>query len=725
TSCATPYVAGSAALILSRDASLTPSQLRAVMTSTATDMTADGGAGWDRYTGYGMVNVYSAITSLSAYNPPLGLIAIAGNAVVTLNWQPPATGTPVNYKIYKNSVLLTTTTELTYTDTNVVNGITYAYFLKAVYSEGESDPTATVYATPSPVSYAILGSGSSTTNNNQLSPINNTFKSIHGQSVYTAAELNAAGIYGPKMLTKFGFYPVSQPNLALVNFIVRMKHTTQTDASTWDDGSNLTTVYSNTAYMPTVGGYDMLTLTTPFEWNGTDNILIDTAFGMLANYSQTGTLQYTSVNNGYCRVGDDNTNQTNLFTGGAVRNFRPNVRLGFEAIVLGPIIAVDPASLAFGTQQVGTSAVLPFTIHNTGDQTLSGFISSPAGFSVAQARGAEDMEISANAGSSGRNTILYSIAAGVTKTYNLTFTPTAANTYSGNVVISSNDSGSPSVNIAVSGSGYIPPTIVLNPVSLEVSLHSGESASDGFEVANGGSQTLNFVISEMPPVDWFSASPMIGTVPGSGSQPVSCSFSAAGLLPGIYETLLQIASNDPINPLSEISIILNVLNYAPEIDVPESFSFDMDGSLVVDFSPFVSDPDNQDLILGCSGNANVQVSIDGMAVTFTAAAGWSGSEELTFSVSDGIDQSFDTATVTVNLVSLAQPEILAITKSAGGILIEWEPVANAAQFKIYRATEPDGDFILLATTTQNSYEDTAALDKAFYRIVADSVPPAK
>jgi hypothetical protein len=292
-------------------------------------------------------------------------------------------------------------------------------------------------------------------------------------------------------------------------------------------------------------------------------------------------------------------------------------------------------------------------------------------------------------------------------------------------VISSNDSGSPSVNIAVSGSGYIPPTIVLNPVSLEVSLHSGESASDGFEVANGGSQTLNFVISEMPPVDWFSASPMIGTVPGSGSQPVSCSFSAAGLLPGIYETLLQIASNDPINPLSEISIILNVLNYAPEIDVPESFSFDMDGSLVVDFSPFVSDPDNQDLILGCSGNANVQVSIDGMAVTFTAAAGWSGSEELTFSVSDGIDQSFDTATVTVNLVSLAQPEILAITKSAGGILIEWEPVANAAQFKIYRATEPDGDFILLATTTQNSYEDTAALDKAFYRIVADSVPPAK
>ena len=725
TSCATPYVAGSAALILSRDASLTPSQLRAVMTSTATDMTADGGAGWDRYTGYGMVNVYSAITSLSAYNPPLGLIAIAGNAVVTLNWQPPATGTPVNYKIYKNSVLLTTTTELTYTDTNVVNGITYAYFLKAVYSEGESDPTATVYATPSPVSYAILGSGSSTTNNNQLSPINNTFKSIHGQSVYTAAELNAAGIYGPKMLTKFGFYPVSQPNLALVNFIVRMKHTTQTDASTWDDGSNLTTVYSNTAYMPTVGGYDMLTLTTPFEWNGTDNILIDTAFGMLANYSQTGTLQYTSVNNGYCRVGDDNTNQTNLFTGGAVRNFRPNVRLGFEAIVLGPIIAVDPASLAFGTQQVGTSAVLPFTIHNTGDQTLSGFISSPAGFSVAQARGAEDMEISANAGSSGRNTILYSIAAGVTKTYNLTFTPTAANTYSGNVVISSNDSASPSVNIAVSGSGYIPPTIVLNPVSLEVSLHSGESASDGFEVANGGSQTLNFVISEMPPVDWFSASPMIGTVPGSGSQPVSCSFSAAGLLPGIYETLLQIASNDPINPLSEISIILNVLNYAPEIDVPESFSFDMDGSLVVDFSPFVSDPDNQDLILGCSGNANVQVSIDGMAVTFTAAAGWSGSEELTFSVSDGIDQSFDTATVTVNLVSLAQPEILAITKSAGGILIEWEPVANAAQFKIYRATEPDGDFILLATTTQNSYEDTAALDKAFYRIVADSVPPAK
>lgn len=66
TSCATPYAAGVGALVLSRDPSLTPSELRSVLTSTATDMTLDGGAGWDRYTGYGMVNAYAALA-----DPPI------------------------------------------------------------------------------------------------------------------------------------------------------------------------------------------------------------------------------------------------------------------------------------------------------------------------------------------------------------------------------------------------------------------------------------------------------------------------------------------------------------------------------------------------------------------------------------------------------------------------------------------------------------------------------
>lgn len=68
TSCASPYVAGVAALLLSKDASLTPAQIRAGLTSSARDMTIGVPYGWDRFTGYGMVNAKGALRAISA--PP-------------------------------------------------------------------------------------------------------------------------------------------------------------------------------------------------------------------------------------------------------------------------------------------------------------------------------------------------------------------------------------------------------------------------------------------------------------------------------------------------------------------------------------------------------------------------------------------------------------------------------------------------------------------------------
>jgi len=69
TSCAAPFLAGAAALVLSKNPDLSPDEVRTAITSTATDMTLDGGAGWDRYTGYGMVDAYAALASVSAGNP--------------------------------------------------------------------------------------------------------------------------------------------------------------------------------------------------------------------------------------------------------------------------------------------------------------------------------------------------------------------------------------------------------------------------------------------------------------------------------------------------------------------------------------------------------------------------------------------------------------------------------------------------------------------------------
>ncbi len=109
------------------------------------------------------------------------------------------------------------------------------------------------------------------------------------------------------------------------NFVVRMKHTTATNMASWIDNSNLVTVYSNATYQPSTTGWNMLTLTNPFTWNGTDNILVDTAFGLIGSYNASGTVQYSTVTSGYRFTRSDSADQTSVFTGGSTATTRPNL----------------------------------------------------------------------------------------------------------------------------------------------------------------------------------------------------------------------------------------------------------------------------------------------------------------------------------------------------------------------------------------------------------------
>jgi hypothetical protein len=192
-------------------------------------------------------------------------------------------------------------------------------------------------------SYAIIGTGTINTSGNQISPINLSYRSIHGQSVYTAAELNAAGIFGPISIIQMGFNISTAPDQALPNFVVRMKHTTDSDVANWQSSTGMVTVYTNASYMPVAGGYQMLTLSTPFNWNGTDNLVIDTAFNLVAAFSHTGTLQYTSMSNGYRATLSDAADQTGIFTGGTLYSRRPNVRLTFLPIssIDSPVVTIE------------------------------------------------------------------------------------------------------------------------------------------------------------------------------------------------------------------------------------------------------------------------------------------------------------------------------------------------------------------------------------------------
>lgn len=92
TSCATPYAAGVAGLIISKAPGITPAEVRQAIVSSATDMTIDGGAGWDRYTGYGMINASGALATIAPGMPVCRIMSPAEGSVFDL-------GAAVNFSV--------------------------------------------------------------------------------------------------------------------------------------------------------------------------------------------------------------------------------------------------------------------------------------------------------------------------------------------------------------------------------------------------------------------------------------------------------------------------------------------------------------------------------------------------------------------------------------------------------------------------------------------------
>ncbi|SVA86314.1 uncharacterized protein METZ01_LOCUS139168, partial [marine metagenome] len=95
------------------------------------------------------------------------------------------------------------------------------------------------------------------------------------------------------------------------------------------------------------------------------------------------------------------------------------------------------------------------------------------------------------------------------------------------------------------------------------------------------------------------------------------------------------------------------VNDPPTITLPESFTFDEDGSLVVDFTGYVDDIDEDGLTLTVSDNDSVTVNIVDFSVTFGAVQDWNGTETLTFTINDnqGRDIAVDEVEIIVSPVN--------------------------------------------------------------------------
>ena len=80
TSASAPHAAGIAALMLQKNGTLTPSQLKTIMSASVWDIEASG---WDRDSGYGILNAYTALANTPANTKTLSSITVAGASSVT------------------------------------------------------------------------------------------------------------------------------------------------------------------------------------------------------------------------------------------------------------------------------------------------------------------------------------------------------------------------------------------------------------------------------------------------------------------------------------------------------------------------------------------------------------------------------------------------------------------------------------------------------------------
>ncbi len=202
-------------------------------------------------------------------------------------------------------------------------------------------------------------------------------------------------------------------------------------------------------------------------------------------------------------------------------------------VVQVPKIGISSSSLSFGSITVGETGTQQVTISNTGDKALTiRKITCPTGFSASWSSA--------------------TIAPNGSKALSVTFSPTSAASFNGNLVIESDASNGTSKTIALSGTGLAKPEPKLS-VSPSV-LDFGEQIkftqeSKTITISNSGTGTLNITsISKSSDYgDLFSISGWTsgGSIAAGASKTITVSFQP--LEDRTYEETLTIVSSNATN----------------------------------------------------------------------------------------------------------------------------------------------------------------------------------
>ena len=214
-----------------------------------------------------------------------------------------------------------------------------------------------------------IGTATTVDNNTGNTPFGTLYEDNKNQILFLASELQALGM-GPGNIYSVAF-SVSTPVSQVMNgFEVRIKNTTTSVMTGFETG--LTNVFSGTH--TATAGWNILTFSTPFYWDGASNLLIQTCFNNSA-WTSNSSVFYTATSfnsngSGWCDscVPDPCDSMSNMNN----TTVRPNVQI---EITQGPLAQADVGVIAIDAPSSGcglsTNEDIIIRVVNFGTDTQS------------------------------------------------------------------------------------------------------------------------------------------------------------------------------------------------------------------------------------------------------------------------------------------------------------------------------------------------------------------
>lgn len=345
------------------------------------------------------VNIPDAVTAAvsSASICPNTTVALIATSTGTTNtysytWTAiPATGSGITGSVSGSSVSISPSISgnYVYSLTAVDGACTAVNTVSLNVYQTVATPTA--IATPSAIcsgnsatltlnslANVAVGSGTTTTQGgNGLSPYAQFYEGQRTQYLFKASELTAAGLSAGNITSMAFNVTTASATMTFTNYAIKMYHTTSTDLVTAfaANSSPIIGVFGPLNLSAPAVGVNTHNFATPFNWDGTSNVIIDICFENDPN--STGILYtsntivaantvagYTSVRGYYA----DNSSLCNTSNTGslATSTIRPNII--FKGNSLPGVTTIDWTT---GVTSVGTGSVVSITPSTTATYTAT------------------------------------------------------------------------------------------------------------------------------------------------------------------------------------------------------------------------------------------------------------------------------------------------------------------------------------------------------------------